>query len=235
MQPLAYRRVLLKLSGEALGQQGIDPTKLDVVVREIRILRRLGCELAIVIGGGNIWRKREQGTGMDSRTADYLGLLATVMNTLALQQALRGASLRVLVQLAIVHDLPGTAPPNVRAARTALARGTVVIFGGGTGQVGFTTDTAAAQRAHDIGADVIVKAGPVDGVYTADPRRVRGARQFWQLTLGEALRRRLGVMDRRALVLCRRYRLPVVVCRWGRGAVVRVVRGGRVGTLVTPR
>lgn len=230
---LAYRRVLLKLSGEALGAQGISSKKLSEVVHEVRALRRLGVELAIVIGGGNIWRKRDQGKGMDGRTADYLGLLATTMNALALQQALQRAGVRVLTQLAVAADVPLAAPVNKRAARAALARGTVVVFGGGNGVPGFTTDTGAAQRAIDVAADVIIKVGPAGGVYTADPKKVKSAKKFATITVRQALQKRLGFMDRTALMMCAKARMPIVVCRWGKGVVGKAVKGQQVGTLVT--
>lgn len=233
MKPrLKYKRVLLKLSGEALGVQGISPQKLNEVVREVRALCRLGVELAIVMGGGNIWRKRDQGYGMDGKTADYLGLLGTVMNALALQQALQRAGVHVLTQLAVAVDVPIAAPFNKRTARAALNRGTIVIFGGGTGKPGFTTDTGAAQRAVEVAADIIIKAGPANGVYSADPRKVKQAKKFSTITVRQALRKRLGFMDRTALTMCAKAHMPIVVCRWGRGVVGRAVHGQRVGTLV---
>jgi len=233
---LKYRRILLKLSGEALGLsgQGINPRKLESVVREVRNLRRLGVELALVIGGGNIWRKRSQDRGMDPVTADYLGMLATVMNALALQQALQRFGVKTQVQSAVAFDLPMVEVLNPAKARAALKRGQVVIFAGGTGKPFFTTDTAAAQRAAEVKADGIIKASPIDGVYSSDPTKNRKATKYMTLTMREALARKLEVMDRDAFRICAKHKIPIVVCKWGKGNVVRVVQGKRVGTLVTP-
>ncbi len=235
MDRLAYHRVLLKLSGEALGAsgQGIDPHKLAEVVREVRSLRRLGVELAMVIGAGNIWRKRNQGSHMDPVTADYLGIIATVMNALALRQALQRAGVRVAVQSAVASGVPVVEPLHSARARAALKRGEVVVFAGGTGKPFCTTDTAAAERAVELRADVIVKLGPADGVYSADPAKVRRAKKLATITLRQALRYRLGFMDRAALKLCLEANMPVLVCRWQRGVLSRVLRGQQVGTLVT--
>jgi len=233
---LKYRRLLLKLSGEAFGQpgQGIDYKKLDAVARELASLRRFGIELGVVVGGGNIWRKRDQGRGMDPDTADYLGLLATVMNGLALRQALRRLKVLVVVQAAVAFDIPLAEPVNGARARKALAQGKIVIFAGGTGEVGFTTDTSAALAAGLVKADVIIKTGPVDGVYTADPLKVKSAKRFSTLTIREALRRRLEVMDRAAFLICAKKKIPIVVCKWKSGLTARAVLGKPVGTLVTP-
>lgn len=233
---LAYRRILLKLSGEALGRvaQGIDPAAVRQVVNELKSVRRLGVELAVVIGAGNLWRKRKQGQGMDEVTADYLGMVATVMNALALASALRRAQVPVLVQSSLAADVAGVRPVNAAAARRALARKTVVIFAGGTGRPFFTTDTAAAMRAAEIKADVIIKAGPVDGVYSADPRIKKGATKYRVLTVHQALQRQLKVMDTQAFRLCLKRRIPIVVCKWKRAVLTKVVKGATLGTLVTP-
>lgn len=230
---LAYRRILLKLSGEALGRAGIEPAKLSLVVNELRALRRRGCELALVIGGGNIWRKREQGKGMDEVAADYLGMLATVMNALALRQSLKRAGLRVRVQSYLATDTPGIEPVNSSRASAALRKGEIVIFASGTGKPFVTTDTAAVRQAVAIRADAIIKAGPADGVYTADPEKVKRAKKFTTITIREALRRKLGFMDSSALKLCARAKVPIIVCRWGKGTLLKVVLGARVGTVVT--
>ncbi|MBI5466328.1 MAG: UMP kinase [Candidatus Kerfeldbacteria bacterium] len=232
---LKYSRVLLKLSGEAFGSSGrtIEPKKLRAIVRELKTLRRLGVEIGVVVGGGNIWRKREQGQGLEGVTADYLGLLATVMNGLALRQALLRFGVPAVVQSAIAFDLPLVEGLNGTRARRELAQGKVVILAGGTGQVGFTTDTAAAIGAGLIKAEVLIKTGPVDGVYTADPRKVKTAKKFSSLTIREALRCKLGVMDKQAFILCQRKKIPIIVCRWRPGSLVRAVKGQSVGTLVS--
>lgn len=231
---LAFRRVLLKLSGEAFGRGGIDVRALAFIVREVVSLRRTGAKLAIVVGGGNIWRKREQGRGMDEVTADYLGMLATVMNGLALASALNAAGVRACVQSYLACEVPGIEPMSARRARAKLAQGTVVVFVSGTGKPFVTTDTAAAQRASDILADAIIKVGPADGVYTADPTKSKRAKKFATITAREALKRRLGFMDASALKLCAKRKLSIIVCRWQAGVLARVVAGRRVGTLVTP-
>lgn len=233
MQPLVYRRILLKLSGEALGSGGVDQQKLKLIVHELKFLRRLGVELAIVVGGGNFWRKRNQGKQMDERTADYLGLLATVMNSLALKSALHQSRLPSTLYSPVAFDLPGVERFDAILARGSLRRGEIVIFAGGTGRPFFTTDTAAAQRAIDVKAQVVVKAGPVDGVYSADPKKVRGAKKFSDLTLREAIKRHLGVMDRQAFRICAKAQVPIVVCKWGRGAVAKVALGRSIGTIIT--
>jgi len=232
---LKYHRLLLKLSGEALAsaERSIDSKKLKIIVAEIKALRRLGVELALVVGGGNIWRKRDQGQGMDPATADYLGLLATVMNSLALKQALEKSKVPVVVQSAVAYDIPLAEVVNQGRARRALAKGKVIIFAGGTGKIGFTTDTAAARVAALIKAEVLVKTGPVDGVYTADPRKVRQARKFSTLTIKEARARKLKVMDKQAFAICAKKKIPIVVCRWQKGNVIKVVKGKPVGTEVT--
>lgn len=234
MKPrLKYKRVLLKLSGEAFGRNGIDARALATIVKEVRALRRLGVELALVVGGGNIWRKRNQGQGIDEITADFIGMLATVMNTLALGQALCKAGFPTVVQSPVATDVPRVDELDRGRARRALGRGAVVVFSGATGRPFVTSDTAAAERARDIAADAIIKVGPADGVYTADPTKSKRVKKFVSLTIRQALRRKLGFMDAAALKLCAKARVPIVVCRWKSGVVAKVVRGQRVGTLVT--
>ena len=232
---LKYRRVLLKLSGEAFSSSGrsLEPKKLTVIVREIKVLRRLGVELGVVVGGGNIWRKREQGQGMDEVTADFMGMLATVMNALALRQALRRSGVKSHVFTYLAFDLPQVSRAAKASVRSALKKGEVVIFAGGTGKPFFTTDTAAARDADLIGADLLVKAGPVDGVYTADPRKVKTAKKFSSLTIREALKRRLKVIDKQAFILCQKKKIPIIVCRWRSGLLARAVKGRPLGTLVS--
>jgi uridylate kinase len=232
---LKYSRVLLKLSGEALGSsgQGIESAKLVNVVKELRVLRRLGVELALVIGAGNIWRKRNQGGGMDEVTADYLGMVATIMNALVLKQALVKSGIKTRVQSYLGTDIPGIEKINSTNAQKALKAGEVVIFASGTGKPFFTTDTAAAQQAAAVEAEVIIKAGPVDGVYSADPFKVKSAHKYGIITMREALKWNLGVMDKEAFKICANKKMPIIVCKWGRGVLANVVKGKSIGTLVT--
>jgi len=232
-----YRRVLLKLSGEALlggGAWGIDHAVLDGICRQVLAARALGVEVALVIGGGNIMRgsieaRRE---GVDRATADYMGMLATVINALALQNALehRGAFTRVMSAI----EMHQVAESYIRRrAVRHLEKGRTVIFAAGTGNPYFTTDTAAALRAMEIGADVLIKATKVDGVYDADPVRNPQAVRFTELTYLEVLRRRLAVMDTTAISLCMDNNLPIVVFNLNKpGNLLRLLKGGRVGTLV---
>lgn len=232
---LRYRRILLKLSGEALGQsgQGIESAKLINTVKELRVFHRLGVELALVIGGGNIWRKRNQGKGMDAVTADYLGMIATVMNALVLKKVLVKNGVKARVQSYLGTDIAGIEHMNIANAKKILKAGGVVIFASGTGKPFFTTDTAAAQQAVAVGAEVIIKAGPVDGVYSADPLKVKRARKYGIITMREALKWNLRVMDREAFKICAKKKIPIIVCKWSSGILAEVVKGKRVGTLVT--
>ena len=232
-----YRRVLLKLSGEALlggGQWGIDHGVLEGICRQVIAGQKLGVEIALVIGGGNIMRgsieaRRE---GVDRSTADYMGMLATVVNALALQSALErlGAFTRVMSAIEM-HQI---AEPYIRRrAVRHLEKGRTVIFAAGTGNPYFTTDTAAALRAMEIDADVLLKATKVDGVFTADPVKDPKARRFTELTYLEVLRRRLAVMDTTAISLCMDNSLPIVVFNLNKpGNLLRLLKGERVGTLV---
>ena len=233
-----YRRILLKLSGEALaGEQGygIDPAVLERIAEEVRTVLSLGVGVAIVIGGGNIFRGLQaSASGMDRASADYMGMLATVINGLALQNTLEKAGLMTRCQSAI--DMPAVAEPYIRRkAIRHLEKGRVVIFAAGTGNPFFTTDTAAALRAVEIGAEVILKATKVDGVYSADPMRDPSATRFDHLSYIEVLNRGLRVMDTTAISLCMENKLPIVVFNLNRpGNLHRVVTGERgVGSLVS--
>ncbi len=231
-----YKRILLKLSGEALaGQQGygIDPDIIRGIAKEIREVVNLGLEIAIVIGGGNIFRGvAASSMGMDRASADYMGMLATVMNSLALQDALEKADVITRVQSAI--EMQEIAEPYIRRrAVRHLEKGRVVIFGAGTGNPFFTTDTAASLRAIEIGAEIILKATKVDGVYNADPNIDKNAVKYDQLTYLDVLKQGLQVMDSTATSLCMDNNLPIIVFDLTRnGNIKRVVCGEQIGTIV---
>jgi uridylate kinase len=228
--------VLLKISGEALAgpaAYGIDPGVLGALAQEVKEVHALGCELALVIGGGNIFRGIAASTrGVERATADYMGMLATVINALALQDALEklGVATRVLSAI----EMQQVAEPYIRRRATRhLEKGRVVIFAAGTGNPFFTTDTAASLRAMEIGAEVIFKATKVDGVYDADPLKTPGAKRFEELTYIDVLNRQLQVMDATAISLCMDNALPIVVFNMMQpGNVARAVCGARIGTLV---
>jgi len=232
----AYRRILLKLSGEALmgaDMYGINREVIDRMVAEIGEVVRLGVEIAVVIGGGNIFRGVAPGAaGMDRATADYMGMLATLMNALALQDALRRAGVESRVQSALRIDQ--VAEPYIRGrALRHLELKRVVIFAAGTGNPFFTTDTAAALRGREMGVDIVLKATKVDGVYTADPKKDATATRYSTLTFDEAIVRNLKVMDATALALCRDQNMLLKVFSiYVPGALKRVVMGGEEGTLV---
>lgn len=235
-QKTVYSRILLKLSGEALaGKQGygIDPQVIGGIAKEIREVVELGVQVALVIGGGNIFRGvAAASTGMDRASADYMGMLATVMNSLALQDALEKEGVVTRVQSAI--EMQAVAEPYIRRrAVRHLEKGRVVIFGAGTGNPYFTTDTAASLRAMEIGADVILKATKVDGVYSADPAKDKDAVKFDSLSYLDVLKKGLQVMDATATSLCMDNNLPIVVfdltCR---GNIQKVVLGEHIGTIV---
>ena len=234
--PLKYRRILLKLSGEALmGDEpyGIDRATIARMVREIAEVSLMGLELAIVIGGGNIFRGVAGGAaGMDRATADYMGMLATVMNALALQDALRLGGVEARVQSAL--KIEQVVEPYIRPkALRYLEEGKVVIFAAGTGNPFFTTDTAAALRAAEVGAQIVLKATKVDGVYDADPMTHPNAVRFDRISFDEAISRRLSVLDATAFALCRDQKLPIKVFSiLKEGALKRVVVGEDEGTLV---
>lgn len=231
-----YKRILLKLSGEALaGQQGygIDPDIIRGIATEISDVADLGLEIAIVIGGGNIFRGvAASSMGMDRASADYMGMLATVMNSLALQDALEKAGVTTRVQSAI--EMQEIAEPYIRRrAVRHLEKGRVVIFGAGTGNPFFTTDTAASLRAIEIGAEIILKATKVDGVYSADPNKDKDAVKYDQLTYLDVLKQGLQVMDSTATSLCMDNDLPILVFDLtASGNIKRVVCGEKIGTLV---
>jgi len=236
-QNLKYRRILLKLSGEALaGPQGygIDPRRAEDVAERVSQVRKLGVDVAIVIGAGNVWRGRAGlDRGMDRATADYMGMLATVMNALALMDAMERMEMVTRVQSAV--EMHAVAEPYIRRrAIRHLEKGRVVILGGGTGNPYFSTDTAAALRAMEIGADVLIKATKVDGVYDADPVKHPEAVRFDRLTYMETINRRLAVMDSTAISLCMDNHLPILVLNlWQPDVLCRAVQGDEVGTLVT--
>jgi uridylate kinase len=232
----AYKRILVKLSGEALmGDEayGIARETIDRIVAEIADVVRAGVQIAIVIGGGNIFRGVAPGAaGMDRATADYMGMLATLMNALALQDALRRAGVESRVQSALRIDQ--VAEPYIRGrALRHLELNRVVIFAAGTGNPFFTTDTAAALRGREMGVDIVLKATKVDGVYTADPMKDPAARRYPTLTFDEAIVKNLKVMDATALALCRDQNMLLKVFSiFVPGALKRVVMGGDEGTLV---
>src|SRR5256884_6068917 len=234
----AYKRVLLKLSGEALmGEQtyGIDPAVATQIARDIAEIQGMGVQTAVVIGGGNIFRGvAASARGMDRATADYMGMLATVINALALQDALEQQGVVTRVVTAI--EMRAVAEPFIRRrAIRHLEKGRVVVFGAGTGNPYFSTDTAAALRAMEIKADVILKATKVDGVYDADPEQIPDAKFFAAISYREVLNQNLKVMDATAISLCMDNGMPIVVFNMNRaGNIKRVVLGERVGSKVTP-
>lgn len=236
MDGLKYHRILLKLSGEALSPfagYGIDPARATDIAYRVREVHEMGVDVAIVIGAGNLWRgKVGTDAGMDQATADYMGMLATVMNALALMDALEKIGVVTRVQTAIV--MQSVAEPYIRRrAIRHLEKGRVVIFGGGTGNPFFSTDTAAALRAMEIDADVVIKATKVDGVYDSDPKTNPDAVRFTRLTYIDTLSRRLAVMDSTAVSLCMEHKLPILVLNlWDPTALCRALLGEEVGTLV---
>lgn len=231
-----FKRIVLKLSGEALQGDlgyGIDYNVLTSIARQIKEVRSLGVEMAIVIGGGNIFRGIAGSTkGMDRASADYMGMLATVLNALALQDALEKNGVFTRVQSAI--EMEALAEPYIRRrAIRHLEKGRVVIFAGGTGNPYFTTDTTAALRAMEIGAEVILKATKVDGVYSSDPVKNRKAKRYDTLHYIDVLKKGLKVMDATAISLCMDNELPIIVFNMKRhGNIKRVITGERIGTTV---
>ncbi len=232
----AYKRILLKLSGEALmGEDayGINRATIDRIVAEIAVVAAMGLEIAVVIGGGNIFRGvAPAAAGMDRATADYMGMLATVMNALALQDAMRRGGLNGRVQSAL--NIEQVVEPYIRGkAMRYLEEGKIVIFAAGTGNPFFTTDTAAALRGTEMGCDIVLKATKVDGVYSADPRTNPQARRYTRVSFDDAINQNLKVMDATALTLCRDQKLPInVFSIFKAGALKRVVMGEDEGTLV---
>jgi len=236
MDQLRYKRVLLKLSGEVLGGAqgyGIDPVTISAIALEIKDVVSSGVELALVIGGGNIFRGLAASSkGMDRASADYMGMLATMINALAMQDALEQVGVFTRVQSAI--EMQAVAEPYIRRkAIRHLEKGRVVIFGAGTGNPYFTTDTAASLRAMEIGAEVILKGTKVDGVYSADPKKVPDAVKFKSLSYIDVLKKGLAVMDATATSLCMDNNLPIIVFDVSvAGNVKRVVMGEEIGTVV---
>lgn len=232
-----YKRILLKLSGEALsgaGGTGIDPDQAAFMARRVKAVHALGVQVGIVIGAGNLWRgKIGVERGMDQSTADYMGMIATVMNALALRDALEREGITTRVQTAI--EMNKVAEPYIRLrAIRHLEKNRVVIISGGTGNPYFTTDTAAALRAMEIGAELLIKATKVDGIYDSDPKKNPQARRYDKLTYQEALAKRLEVMDMTAFTLCMDNKLPILVLNfWQEGMLEAAVMGESVGTLVT--
>ena len=236
MSELRYKRILLKLSGESMGGEsgfGIDVDKAEAIARRIKEVYDMGVEVAVVIGAGNLWRgKQGLERGMDRSTADYMGMLGTVMNSMVLMDALERIGVFTRVMSAI--EMRAVAEPYIRRrAIRHLEKGRVVIFGAGTGNPFFSTDTAAALRASEIDADVVIKATKVDGVYDSDPKKNPDAKQFDQLSYIEVLNRRLEVMDSTAVTLCMENNLPILVLNlWDPDALINALKGDKVGTLV---
>ena len=234
----AYKRILLKLSGEALmgdDAYGINRATINRIVAEVKEVVDLGVQVAVVIGGGNIFRGvAPAAAGMDRATADYMGMLATVMNAMALQDAMKNIGLNARVQSAL--NIEQVAEPYIRGkAIRYLEEGRVVIFGAGTGNPFFTTDTAAALRGMEMNADVVIKATKVDGIYTDDPKTNPEAMRYKTISFDEAIIKNLKVMDATALTLCRDQKLPIVVFSiFKQGALKRVMMGEDEGTMVTP-
>lgn len=229
---LKYRRVLLKLSGEALGSHGINAETVTLIAKEVKRIHNLGVEVALVIGGGNMWRGAAA-TGIDRATADYVGMLATVMNSLVMQDAMEKLGMATRVQTAI--EMPPVAEPFIRRrAVRHLEQGRVVILAAGSGNPFFTTDTAAALRAMELNAQVLLKATKVDGVYDEDPMKNPQARKFEALSYMQALNMGLTVMDSTALSLCKDNHMPIIVFNMKQaGALEEIIQGGKCGTLVT--
>ncbi|MCQ2752204.1 MAG: UMP kinase [Coriobacteriales bacterium] len=235
--PNKYKRVLLKLSGEALqgaNDHGIDTLAVSNYAQEIKPIVDGGCQLSLVIGGGNIFRGLSKAAGdMDRAKADYLGMLATVMNAVAMQDALEKLGLAAKVFTAI--PMPQVASTyTVRDAKSALDQGTVCIFAAGTGNPYFTTDTAACLRALEINADVIIKATQVDGVYDSDPRTNTDAKLFKTISYDDVITHNLKVMDSTAIALCKDNKLPIIVFNLHKqGNIAKVIAGEKIGTVVS--
>jgi uridylate kinase len=236
MKRTRYKRILLKISGEVLtgeGNFGIDPKVMQQIAQEIKEVKNLGVEVAIVIGGGNIFRGMAASSkGMDRVSADYMGMLATILNGIALQDALEKIGVQTRVQTAI--EMREIAEPYIRRrAIRHLEKGRVVIFAGGTGNPYFTTDTTASLRAMEIGAEAILKATKVDGVYNVDPLLHKRAQKYDELTYLDVLKKQIKVMDATAISLCMDHQIPIIVFSLKkRGNVKRVILGEKVGTKV---
>ena len=236
MKKTQYKRILLKISGEVLtgeGEYGIDPAMIQQIASEVKEVKNLGVEVSIVIGGGNIFRGiAASAKGMDRASADYMGMLATVINGIALQDALEEIDVQTRVQTAI--EMRQVAEPYIRRrAIRHLEKGRVVIFAGGTGNPYFTTDTAASLRAMEIGAEVILKGTKVDGVYDKDPLLNKDALKYDELTYLDVLKKQLKVMDATAISLCMDHQIPIIVFNLKKkGNIKRVILGEKVGTKV---
>jgi len=237
MTDLKYKRILLKLSGEALSAPsgyGIDVSEAEAIARRIKDVHQMGVEVVVVIGAGNLWRgKQGLDRGMDRATADYMGMLATVMNAMMLMDALERSGIMTRVQTAL--EMRTIAEPYIRRrAIRHLEKGRVVILGAGTGNPYFSTDTAAALRAMEVGADVLIKATKVDGVYDSDPNINPDAKKFDQLSYIDVLNRRLNVMDSTAISLCMDNKMPILVLNlWDEDAIHDALFGKEVGTIVS--
>jgi uridylate kinase len=237
MSKLRYKRILLKLSGESLAGKsgyGIDVSEAESIANRVKEIHEMGVEVAVVIGAGNIWRgKQGLDRGMDRATADYMGMLGTVLNAMTLMDALERSGVFTRVQSAI--EMRSVAEPYIRRrAIRHLEKGRVVIFSAGTGNPFFSTDTAAALRAMEIDADVLIKATKVDGVYDADPKKKPDAKKFEKLSYIDVLNRRLEVMDSTAISLCMDNELPILVLNlWDRQELLRALKGEKAGTLVS--
>jgi len=232
-----YKRVLLKLSGESLmgsRQFGIDPAMTQFYAAEIKTAVDAGCEVAVVIGGGNIFRGKDaEDAGIDKAQGDYMGMLATVMNGIALQSVIENLGIKTRLLSAIKMEQVSEPYIRRRAIRH-LEKGRVVIFGAGTGNPFFTTDTAGALRAIEINADVILKGTRVDGIYSADPLKNPKAKKFDKLTFSEAYKKNLNVMDMTAFTLCQENNLPIIVFNFNKkGNLLRILHGEKIGTVVS--
>lgn len=237
MEQLKYKRILLKIGGEALagpGGMGIVPELMDDVALKVKAVRDLGVQVAMVIGAGNFWRGKDGlVNGMDRTTADHMGMLATVMNSLAMKDALERMGVAARVQTAI--EIRSVAEPYIRLrALRHLEKDRVVILGAGTGNPYFSTDSAGALRAMEINCDVLIKATKVDGVYDSDPKKNPNAKRYDQLTYLQALNEKLGVMDSTAITLCMDNKKPILVLNlWEEGTIQAAVLGKKVGTLIS--
>ncbi len=234
---MKYKRIMLKISGEVMGHkdgQGIDPNALTKIAKEIVKVAKAGIQIAIVCGGGNIWRYRDtKKAGIERTTSDYMGMMATIMNGVALQSAIE--NLGVHSRVATALDLPQIAEPYIRRrAIRHLEKNRVVICAGGTGNPFFTTDTAAALRARELECDILLKATKVDGVYDADPEKVKGAKRYDTISFQEAIEKNLQVLDQTAFSLCRESGMKILVFNMHKeGAILEAAKGKKIGTLVS--
>jgi len=235
-----YKRIVLKLSGEFFksedSRMSIDPLMVTEMAKRIKTIYNMGVEIGVVVGGGNIFRgANTQTRGIDRATGDYMGMLATIINAMALQNALEHMGIETRLQTAI--EMPKVAEPFIlRRALRHLEKGRIVIFGGGTGNPYVSTDTAAALRASEIGADVLLKATKVKGIYSADPVLNPDAVKYTKLTFDEAISKSIRIMDTSAFSMCRENHIPIIVFSfWEKGSLEAIIMGKRVGTLVTEK